>query len=77
MMKTALALIAFALIAGSAPSSAASADAEFESAGQCVEMTPIDNEECCKLCTKGKACGASCIARDRKCHQPPGCACDA
>lgn len=32
---------------------------------------------CCKVCTKGKACGNSCIAKDKKCHQPPGCACDA
>ena len=31
---------------------------------------------CCKICRKGKACGNSCIARDRNCHQPPGCACD-
>lgn len=30
---------------------------------------------CCKVCTKGKPCGNSCIARDRTCHQPPGCAC--
>jgi hypothetical protein len=31
---------------------------------------------CCKICTKGKACGNSCINRDYQCHQPPGCACD-
>jgi hypothetical protein len=31
---------------------------------------------CCKVCTKGKACGDSCIARDKTCHQPRGCACD-
>jgi hypothetical protein len=31
---------------------------------------------CCKICTKGKACGNACIARDKECHQPPGCACD-
>jgi hypothetical protein len=33
-------------------------------------------EECCKICTKGKACGNSCINRNYQCHQPPGCACD-
>lgn len=33
--------------------------------------------ECCKTCNKGKACGDSCIARDRKCTKGPGCACDA
>lgn len=32
--------------------------------------------ECCKVCRKGKACGNSCIARDKQCHQPSGCACD-
>lgn len=31
---------------------------------------------CCKVCHKGKACGDSCIAQDRECRQPPGCACD-
>jgi hypothetical protein len=32
---------------------------------------------CCKTCRKGKACGDSCISRNKTCHQPPGCACDA
>ncbi len=32
--------------------------------------------ECCKVCTKGKACGDSCISRDYECHKPKGCACD-
>jgi hypothetical protein len=31
---------------------------------------------CCKMCTKGKACGNACIAQDENCQQPPGCACD-
>lgn len=31
---------------------------------------------CCKLCKKGKACGDSCIARDKACHKGKGCACD-
>lgn len=31
---------------------------------------------CCKVCKKGKACGDSCIAREKQCHQGPGCACD-
>lgn len=31
---------------------------------------------CCKHCSKGKACGDSCIARDKTCHQGAGCACD-
>jgi len=32
---------------------------------------------CCRVCSAGKACGNSCIARDRQCHQPAGCACNA
>lgn len=37
----------------------------------------IQAQTCCKICRKGKACGNSCIARWKTCHQPPGCACDA
>jgi len=32
---------------------------------------------CCKICTRGKACGNSCINASYTCRQPPGCACDA
>lgn len=32
---------------------------------------------CCRICTRGKACGNSCISRSYTCRQPPGCACDA
>ena len=32
---------------------------------------------CCKICTRGKACGNTCISRSYECHTPPGCACDA
>ena len=31
---------------------------------------------CCKICRKGKACGNSCINRDKTCRKGPGCACD-
>ncbi len=31
---------------------------------------------CCKVCTTGKACGNSCIAKTDTCNQPPGCACN-
>ena len=31
---------------------------------------------CCKVCSKGKACGNSCISRDKRCHKGVGCACD-
>jgi hypothetical protein len=44
-----------------------------EPTSEAIELAP---KECCKICRKGKACGDSCIARDKKCHKPPGCACD-
>lgn len=31
---------------------------------------------CCKICRKGKACGNSCISKDKTCHKGKGCACD-
>lgn len=31
---------------------------------------------CCRVCTRGKACGNSCINRSYTCRQPPGCACN-
>jgi hypothetical protein len=31
---------------------------------------------CCKHCSKGKACGDSCIARWKTCHKGKGCACN-
>jgi hypothetical protein len=33
-------------------------------------------QTCCKVCRKGKACGDTCIARDKTCSVEPGCACD-
>lgn len=42
-----------------------------------VVSSPPPSVTCCKVCTKGKACGNSCISRNYTCHQPPGCACDA
>ena len=44
-----------------------------EPSAQAVETAP---RECCKICKAGKACGDSCISRDKKCNKPPGCACD-
>lgn len=37
--------------------------------------TPF-REYCCKTCTVGKACGNTCISRDKTCHVGSGCACD-
>jgi hypothetical protein len=36
--------------------------------------TPV--KSCCKVCSKGKACGDTCISRSYTCHKGPGCACD-
>lgn len=33
-------------------------------------------QSCCKVCKAGKACGNSCIAKNKTCHQPKGCACN-
>ena len=34
------------------------------------------SQSCCKVCRTGKACGDSCISRDKTCNSPPGCACN-
>ena len=33
-------------------------------------------QSCCKTCSKGKACGDSCIAKDKACKKGRGCACN-
>ena len=38
---------------------------------------PVTSQASCKVCTRGKACGNSCINAAYRCHQPPGCACSA
>ena len=38
--------------------------------------TPVPSRSCCKICTKGKACGDSCISRSYTCRKGPGCACN-
>lgn len=41
-----------------------------------MSLPAVPVQGCCKRCSKGKACGDSCIARDKTCHKGPGCACD-
>ena len=42
-----------------------------------IEQAPTRvSRSCCKYCSKGKACGNSCISRSYTCHQPAGCACN-
>ncbi len=36
----------------------------------------VMQQQCCKICRRGKACGNTCISRDKVCHVGPGCACD-
>jgi hypothetical protein len=31
---------------------------------------------CCKVCSVGKACGNTCISREKTCRVGQGCACD-
>lgn len=38
--------------------------------------TTLYADACCKRCSKGKACGDSCISRSKTCHKGQGCACD-
>lgn len=38
--------------------------------------TVVTADACCKRCSKGKACGDSCISRSKSCHKGQGCACD-
>jgi hypothetical protein len=40
------------------------------------EAPPESHSSCCKICTKGCACGDSCISCSYTCHKGPGCACD-
>jgi micrococcal nuclease len=37
----------------------------------------IPREQCCKVCSTGQACGASCISRAYTCRKGRGCACNA
>ena len=36
----------------------------------------VPREQCCKVCSQGKACGNSCIRASYTCHKGVGCACD-
>lgn len=48
-----------------------------ESSGDSSDGSSDDGaDECCKVCTTGRACGDSCIQATKTCHVGPGCACD-
>jgi hypothetical protein len=45
--------------------------------GDCLTgAAAAQGRSCCKICSNGKACGDSCIARSKTCHKGKGCACD-
>lgn len=48
-----------------------------DSAGERFQLSgrQVTAKKCCKVCTKGKPCGDTCIAQDKVCHVGPGCAC--
>jgi hypothetical protein len=41
-----------------------------------VETCAAAGWACCRVCSTGKACGNSCIARWKTCHKGKGCACN-
>jgi hypothetical protein len=52
---------------------------------QAYERAPVETSfdqscrprsECCKVCSKGKACGDTCISATYTCRKGRGCACD-
>ena len=45
--------------------------------GEQASRSCIPATQCCKICSKGKACGNSCISRRYTCRKGRGCACDA
>lgn len=38
-------------------------------------QTAAAEKQCCKVCSKGKPCGDTCIEKSDVCHRPKGCAC--
>lgn len=64
--------------ADAAPARAASSRrAEVEAPTEAQPMACTPEATCCKVCTKGQACGDTCISREKRCHKGRGCACDA
>jgi hypothetical protein len=49
----------------------------FLTIGQAAAAPPGAGQSCCKMCSKGKACGNSCISAKATCHKSKGCACNA
>ncbi len=83
VQRKAARLIAVIILAASAAAAAPSPDTRPEPAPP--ETTAAQTRlaqaprppGCCRTCSAGKACGDSCIARDKTCNKGPGCACNA
>lgn len=41
-----------------------------------LTATCAQKDNFCKKCSNSRACGETCISKDKECHKPPGCACD-
>lgn len=61
----------------SAPPKAAAVATAIPTARPANPTTAAPRTACCATCSRGKACGNSCINVSLTCHQPPGCACNA
>jgi hypothetical protein len=71
MMRLLAILTATMLMSGFSPVAGVIATSE-----QDLPQCAVAQQGCCKICTQGKACGNTCISRDKICHVGPGCACD-
>jgi len=65
-------LLPLALLSGASPSVNAGAGP-----AECRLDPETGARQCCRVCSRGKTCGNSCIARHLTCHRGRGCACDA
>jgi hypothetical protein len=65
-LRAAIPLSAMLVLASSAPLVTA------------CDTSPTDSggSSCCRVCKEGKACGDSCIAKNRTCTKGSGCACN-
>jgi hypothetical protein len=66
-LRAAIPLSAMLVLASSAPLVTA------------CDVSPTDTGSgsgCCRVCKEGKACGDSCIAKNRTCTKGSGCACN-
>ena len=71
-MRLLAAVIIMILVPGAAPVPASVPGAP-NAAIVVAQQAPV----CCRTCRAGKACGDSCIARNKVCTVGPGCACNA